>query len=376
MVELVEPVSPLADKKPRGPAPGIGICVSGGGYRAMLFHLGAFLRLFELGLLQKASRISSVSGGSITSAKLALEWPRLKTRKDFFDHVVEPIRRGAETTIDIPAIAQGLILPGGVANYVARAYRKHLFGDATLQHLPTTPEFVINATNVETGTLWRFSKAMMADYKVGEIDRPKIPLATAVAASSAFPPVLSPLVLKVQPSDFARKFTKDVALLSDISLADGGVYDNMGLETVWKAYRNVLVSNAGALLQPDDSPSSGWISQFKRALDIIYGQVGSLRQRQLIASFKAPQGARGWRRGTYWAVGSDVRHYQLAGALKAPIKRTTELARLPTQLRPFGKDFDERLINWGYAICDTAVRKHFDQPNEPPAVFPYPDRGV
>lgn len=373
MAQLVEPVSKLADTKPRGPSPGIGICVSGGGYRAMLFHLGAFLRLFEAGLLQKASRISSVSGGSITSAKLGLEWPKLKTRQDFFDHVVEPIRTVAETTIDYWAITEGLILPGNVADYVARAYRKLLFGHATLQHLPDKPEFVINATNVETGTLWRFSRAMMADYKVGEIDRPKVLMASAVAASSAFPPLLSPFVLRVKESDFSRVFAKDKALLNDISLADGGVYDNMGLETVWKAYRNVLVSNAGALLDPDPSPSSGWISQFKRAIDIIYGQVGSLRQRQLIASFKAKEGERGWRRGTYWAVSSDVRHYKLPGHLPAPIKRTTELAELGTQLRPFGKEFDERLINWGYAICDTAIRKHFPGfgPYPPPA-FPYP----
>src|SRR3954463_4764513 len=157
MVALVEPVSPLADKTPRGPAPGIGLCVSGGGYRAMLFHLGAFLRLFELGLLQKANRISSVSGGSITSAKLALEWHKLKTRQDYFDHVVEPIRHLAGMVIDKPAVVAGLIIPGGAAAYVGRAYRRHLFGNATLQDIPARPEFVIDATNVETGTLWRFS---------------------------------------------------------------------------------------------------------------------------------------------------------------------------------------------------------------------------
>jgi NTE family protein len=371
MAQLVEPVSNLAETKPRGISPGIGICLSGGGYRAMLFHLGAFLRLFELGLLQKASRISSVSGGSITSAKLGLEWSKLKTRDDFFSRVIEPIRSVAGTTIDKPAIVEGLILPGKVADYVAAAYRKMLFGAATLQDLPGKPEFVINATNVETGTLWRMSRPVMADYKVGEIDKPRLPLARAVAASSAFPPVLSPLVLRVKPSDFSRRFTKDEALLSDISLADGGVYDNLGLETVWKAYRNLLVSNAGAALQPNSSPSSGWISQAKRAIDIIYGQVGSLRQRQLIASFKAKQGDRGWRRGTYWAVGSDVSHYNFPGGLPAPLELTTELARLPTQLRPFGKALDERLINWGYAICDTAVRRHFGQANDPPAQFPY-----
>jgi NTE family protein len=372
MAELVAPVSPSPEPSPRAPLPGTGICVSGGGYRAMLFHLGAFLRLFELGLLQKASRISSVSGGSITSAKLALEWHRLKTRQDYFDRLVEPIRHLAGMTIDRPAAVAGLIVPGGASWYVARSYRRYLFGHATLQDIAGKPEFVINATNVETGTLWRFSRALMADYKVGEVKRPRLPLADAVAASSAFPPVLSPYVLRVDASDFSKIFADDPRLLTHISLADGGVYDNLGLETVWKRYRNVLVSNAGIALQPDASPSACWITQARRAIDIIYGQVGSLRERQLIASYKAKEGERGWRRGTYWGVGSNVAHYRLRSALPAPFDRTTELARLPTQLRPFPAGYDERLINWGYAICDTAVRKHFGQQNNPPAEFPYP----
>lgn len=372
MVALVEPVSPLAEKKPRGPSPGIAIAVSGGGYRAMLFHLGAFLRLFELGLLHKASRISSVSGGSITSAKVAVEWHRLKTRQDFVEHVVEPIRRVAGITIDVPAILAGSILPGRVADYVAFAYRRFLFGNATLQDLPGRPEFVINATNVETGTLWRMSRAAMADYQVGQIARPSLSLASAVAASSAFPPFLSPYLLRVGPSDFTKVATDDPALLEDISLADGGVYDNLGLETAWKAFRNVLVSDAGAQLQPESAPSAAWARQAKRDIDIIYGQVSSLRKRQLIASFKAKEGERGWRRGTYWGVGSDIHHYDLPGALPAPHQRSFELAQVKTRLKRLRPELQERLVNWGYAICDTAVRKHFGQPNEPPAVFPYP----
>jgi NTE family protein len=372
MPALVEPVSPLADKRARGPSSGIGICLSGGGYRAMLFHLGAFLRLYELGLLHKASRISSVSGGSITAAKLALEWHRLKSRQDFFDHIIEPIRSVASTTIDVPAIVAGLVLPGRVADYVAFAYRRLLFGRATLQDLPVRPEFVINATNVETGTLWRFSRAMMADYKVGQIDRPTLRLASVVAASSAFPPFLSPYLLRVGPDDFSKVAARDRSLLSNISLADGGVYDNLGLETVWKAYRNVLVSDAGAALQSDPSPSSMWSRQAKRDIDIIYGQVSSLRKRQLIASFKAKEGERGWRRGTYWGIGSDVSHYDLHDALPAGFDCTSELAQVKTRLRRLTPEIQERLINWGYAICDTAVRKHFGQPNEPPAAFPYP----
>jgi len=44
---------------------GIGLCLSGGGYRAMLFHVGALYRLNEFGLLPRIARIASVSGGSI-----------------------------------------------------------------------------------------------------------------------------------------------------------------------------------------------------------------------------------------------------------------------------------------------------------------------
>jgi NTE family protein len=212
----------------------------------------------------------------------------------------------------------------------------------------------------------------MADYQVGQIDRPTLSLASAVAASSAFPPFLSPYLLRVNRSDFSKVATKADALLENISLTDGGVYDNLGLETVWKAYRNVLVSDAGAALEPDPSPSSAWSTQAKRDIDIIYGQVSSLRKRQLIASFKAREGERGWRRGTYWGVGSDIAHYDLPTALPAPHDQTLELARVKTRLKRMPAALQEQLINWGYAICDTAVRKHFRQPNDPPAEFPYP----
>lgn len=372
MINLVEPVSPWADKRRGGPSPGIGLAVSGGGYRAMLFHLGAFLRLYELRLLQQLDRISSVSGGSITSAKIALEWKRLRTRDDFFAYVVEPIRRMAGKTIDVPCVMAGIVLPGRVADYIAFAYRRFLFGDATLQDLPRSPEFLFNATNLETGSLWRFTRGFMGDYQVGEIRNPKVDLASAVAASSAFPPFLSPYLLRVQEEDFSRVRCKDRRLLSDISLVDGGAYDNLGLETVWKRYANVLVSDAGAALGLNPSPSADWGRQSKRVIDVIYRQVSALRKRQVIASFKAPSGTPGKRRGTYWGVGSDIAHYKLTSSLSAPIERTRELAAIPTRLRRLSAIDQERLINWGYAICDAAIRRHFQPAGWPPPQFPYP----
>src|SRR6202008_3998240 len=56
---------------------GIALCLSGGGYRAMLFHVGALWRLNELGWLRLLDRVSSVSGGSITNGVLGLAWNRL-----------------------------------------------------------------------------------------------------------------------------------------------------------------------------------------------------------------------------------------------------------------------------------------------------------
>ena len=370
MPDANEPVSDLADAPDGGPAEGIGLAVSGGGYRAMLFHLGSFLRLFELGLLTKIDRISSVSGGSITAAKIGLEWAKLKTRSDFMQHVVAPVRTLAGTTIDAPSIIGGILLPGSVADKVSATYRKYLFGDATLQDLPDgKPRFVINATNVETGTLWRFSRPYMADYRVGLVKKPKVSLADAVTASSAFPPVLSPFVLDVDWDDYAERVDGlDRRFFEEVSLTDGGVYDNMGLETVWKRYRTVLVSDAGGMIDPDPTPASDWARHSKRVLEIIHQQVSSVRSRQVIAEFKAKA-----HTGAYWGIRTDIGHYQLPDALPAPHGKTLELAATPTRLKRLDANRQERLINWGYAVCDAAVRKHYPPPGaQAPEAFPYP----
>src|SRR4029434_24172 len=69
-------------------------------------------------------------------------------------------------------------------------------------------------------------------------------------------------------------------------LTDGGVYDNLGMETVWKRYGTVLVSDAGGKMQPEPEPERNWAEHMVRVLDIIDNQVRSLRKRQLMDSFK------------------------------------------------------------------------------------------
>lgn len=374
------------------PEAGIALCLSGGGYRAMLFHVGALWRLNEAGLLSKLARISSVSGGSITAGVLGLNWSKLAFDEDgvaaaFDAQVVAPIRRLAGITIDQWAIVGGVLGPGSVSDKVAGSYRKYLFGSATLQALPDAPRFVINATNVQSGALWRFSKPYMADWRVGRVPRPTVELAVAVAASSAFPPVLSPAHLDLDPGECVAQSGSDLNFppyTTEVVLSDGGVYDNLGLETAWKRCKTILVSDGGGQMAPDPDPPGDWARHAKRVLDLIDNQVRNLRKRQLIASYRLPEGHTYHRTGAYWGIRSDVADYQLPAlpgypfdASGCPVAKTQLLAATPTRLKALDNTVQQRLINWGYAICDVAMRKHVDPPpNDLPAGFPYPVAGV
>lgn len=366
------------DDRARGPDPGIGLCLSGGGFRAMLFHVGALWRLNEAGYLPRLDRISSVSGGSITAAVLGMNWGRLEftggVAARFGEEFVHPLRALASRTIDLPAVALGLLLPGSIADRMTSAYRKHLFGAATLQDLPDRPRFVLNATNVQSEVLWRFMKPYMADYRVGEVRDPRVPLATAVAASAAFPPFLSPVRLRLDPSQFTPGSGMDLErepFTRDVVLTDGGVYDNLGLEPVWKRLDTVLVSDGGGHTEPEARPKRDWARHTYRAINLIQNEGLSLRKRVLIASYES-----GRMKGTYWGITTDIAHYGRPDALPCPVGATTALAHVPTRLASLPAATQERLINWGYAVCDAALRTHVDPGLPPPPGFPYPGAGV
>jgi len=374
------PVEKIAtDSLPFKPEPGMALCLSGGGYRAMLFHVGALWRLYEARLLQNIQRISSVSGGSITAGVLALKWRRLSfdpglLRSEFVPMVVSPIRALADETIDADAIFRGAALPGRASDRVAEAYDDHLFKGATLQDLPDLPQFVINATNVQSGVLWRFRKPYMRDYRVGEVKAPRVPLAQAVAASSAFPPLLSPFEMRLDANTFTPNSGYDLQrkpYTTRVLLTDGGVYDNLGLETAWKCYGTIFVSDGGGKFDPEEEPKTDWARHSFRVLNLIDNQVRSIRKRQLIDSYKS-----GARQGTYWGIRTNIADYGLADPLACPHDRTMALAETPTRLKRMDERLQEQLINWGYAVCDAALRKHVDGTVANPQGFPYPDAGV
>lgn len=376
-----EPVHYIPSDIGRSPAEGTALCLSGGGYRAMLFHAGALWRLNELGLLPQLKRISSVSGGSITAGVLATRWTELFNDADIsknFDRLlIDPIRRMASCTIDVRAVIGGLFWFGRAGDRIASSYRKYLFGTDTLQELPDQPRFIFNATSVQSGALCRFSKPYLWDYKIGKIEKPRVEIAVAVAASSAFPPVLSPIVLPFNPDEFVPGSGDSLELPEyqrRLILTDGGVYDNLGIETAWKNYKTILVSDAGSGFAGKPSPGTDWFRHTFRVLMTIDNQVRSLRKRQVIGSLLQPGVTRS---GAYWSI-EDQYDDDLDGLdkFKTPADKTLELANTPTRLKRLSDTRQKRLINWGYAACDRSYRRFADRTTQPAKSFPYPEVGV
>src|SRR5437016_4040929 len=123
-----------------------GLALSGGGFRATLFHCGTLWRLNEVGYLRKLDRISSVSGGSIAAGVLAFHWAKLSFTDDeatnFAAEIVNPLRDFCSRDIDIPAIGLGTLAPWkDISEVIEADYRKYLFKDMTLQQLPDQPRF-------------------------------------------------------------------------------------------------------------------------------------------------------------------------------------------------------------------------------------------
>jgi NTE family protein len=383
---------------------GIGIALSGGGFRAMLFHAGALQRLNELGILSRAARISSVSGGSIAAGYLAYIWGKLLTSivsgvfERFKEDYVEPILEFSRQKLDVIDVVTGLLPWTSAGEEVAKSYNAYLFDGATLQDLPNSPMFVFCATNYQSGVLWRFSKPYAGDYVVGRWDKPNISLAKAVAASSAFPPFLSPLTLTLpqgslqdwaQPS--ASRPPDLMPFRSRVLLADGGVYDNHGLEPIVKRYMTLFVSDGGAPFARDPNVPADPFGQLQRVFSITDNQVRALRRRDLIdrlmtgsaalatAKLQMDQIHPRARFGAYWGIDTDPAALAAPAALPCNASAADHLAHLSTRLSDLGTAESKQLINWGYAICDRSVRAHYPDPllqGKPGPQWPYPNLAV
>ena len=124
-------------------------------------------------------------------------------------------------------------------------------------------------------------------------------------------------------------------------------------------------------MEAEAEPKHDWARHSYRVLNLIDNQVRSLRKRQVIESFKNRS-----REGAYWGIRTNIADYHLADPLDCPFDRTMALAQTPTRLKRLEPVLQERLINWGYAVCDAALRKHVNPTLPRPADFVYPDARV
>ncbi len=295
-------MEPPGDAVPRGGRTGIGLCLSGGGFRATLFHLGALRRMNELGILSRDDfrTVASVSGGSIAAAGLATAYTRLPSRAgrpvppEAWDReVAGPLRAFTRRDVrtgpspEAPRPVEPLALRDHRRG-AGRALREGSDGAAAgrASGAPRVP--VPRHRHGVRRVVGRSTREWMGDYQVGYVTPPPdFPVARAVAASACFPPLFGPMRLRLDPSALkggsAPHGPKRDACLSDFRLTDGGDYDNMGLEPVWKSHAVVLVSDAGGLFT--NQSDRGLLWRVPRYQAIQERQARGLRKRWLIASF-------------------------------------------------------------------------------------------
>lgn len=355
----------------------LGIALSGGGFRATLFGLGSLWCLNDAGLLGKLDRVTSVSGGSIIAGVLAHRWNELKFDNgragNFYELVAQPICDFCSRTIDESAILWGGVNPFKTAgDYLAESYDDALFKGATIKNgLPVAaegkPKFIIYATNLQTGRSFRFRQDMIADWMLGTSTKTDVSLAFAVAASSAFPPVFSPVKLTTDPDHWESgvALPNIRALRQHIALADGGVYDNMGLESLVDNVDIVLVSDAGAPFEIVDSAPEDYLVQLGRVRDILIDQTRALRKRWLIEDFEAKR-----KFGGFWGIGTRLADFPGASGMTSDSATTMALEHIPTRLNAFNAQTQGRLINWGYALCDISLRSRAKLPVEAATQWP------
>jgi NTE family protein len=356
-----------------------GLALSGGGIRATLFHYGAILRINDMGHLRDIDRIAGVSGGAIAAGLLAKVWDDLEWEEGRATNLrerLEPlVMRLAGMPLDIPIIVLGLIPFVSPARLLASVLDRLFLRGLTLDKLPQEPRirprFVFNASDLATGTLFRFSEPYMGTYKVGLVLSPTLKVSTAVAASAAFPPFVSPLYLDMNPNDVidpgGAELHRRRDLRSRVALIDGGAYDNLALEPITGRCHTYLVSDAGGNIKLKAPTWKWWFwtAQVLRTLDIAVSQDRALR-RTALALTKVSHPYALWRTLTNPHGGRVPTPFQVQEDW--PIYLSTR----STRLWPFSRRDRRWLVNWGYLTSDVLLRSWiWEEP--PPTTLPFED---
>lgn len=363
----------------------IGLALSGGGFRASLFHLGVIRRLEELGIMKDVAVVSSVSGGSIIaayylvqmesrlrglppgSAKLPVAEQRLK-RLEIFEAIAKDFSAALDHNLRSRAIiftpfyhpllfVKTLFMKAfrgrARAELIQGEYDRFFYDRDTLDQLPSVirdksdeeaadslagPKLVLNTTSLLSGERKAFSRE--PNTKLEHLDTPDnnfLRLSQVVGASSGVPVLFPPTWVRGE------------------LLVDGGVADNQGIEGLNENQCDVLiVSDASGQLEALDSMGTGEATVYGRVSDIFQFQI----RKKLLADLKAKR-----------AAGSEVSFVHLYMNLKdleaernKAIPRISSslipgLARIRTDLDQFDLVERESLMYHGYTLIDADLRE-------------------
>ncbi|MEU5099076.1 patatin-like phospholipase family protein [Streptomyces sp. NPDC020996] len=227
----------------------LGLALSGGGSRAAAFHLGCLRALNDRDLLDRIRVVSGISGGSLLAALWAYG-PR--DFADFDAHTTSLLRSGLQLDIARQAFkptaaVRNLTLaaragarhlftrttdvsvarPANRTDALAAVLARKAFATATMADV-THPglDVVLTATDLATTNAVRFGSARSGCSRYGTIAEP-IHVATAVAASAAYPALLPAL-----ERTFTFQHRDGGQQQHTVLLTDGGVYDNLGLSVL------------------------------------------------------------------------------------------------------------------------------------------------
>jgi predicted acylesterase/phospholipase RssA len=306
----------------------VGLALSGGGFRASLFHLSVLARLAEADVLRHVEVLSCVSGGSIVGAHYYLALKRLlESRPDAelgADDYVALVRRVASTFVRgvegnlrmrilaSPLATMRMLLRSGESRStrLGRLYETRLFdavrGDAgpgrpAMQELrifphgdaefrPATgnwrrrnrvPVVVLNATTLNTGHSWQFTAAWMGEPP-GPIDSDvdgnewlrRVRYARAPEAHRGVPLGVAVAASACVPGLFTPVELAGLYDGRSVRLVDGGVHDNQGIATlVEQQCTLVIVSDASGQMTSIADPAAHGALPVARSNTILQARV-------------------------------------------------------------------------------------------------------
>jgi len=316
----VTPISP-----PGTYGKSIGLALSGGGSRAIAFHLGCLRALHDLNLLDDVKVISGVSGGSVMTALYGYDISSFeKIEKKTKDFLTQGAVRPSVTklilglkfiplllsfvTATIPALLVGTIKyflrkffnfiplqinkrhPQRLIWPIRRWYtRTHVIADVfkdTLGDMPLASptrndkDIVLNACELQTGTAFRMSNRAAGSWRYGEVDPQNISLANAVAASAAYPPALPAFDWLIECSNPKTKEKN----LKRLIITDGGIYENLGVSCLepGRNFNHAVVTfspdiiiscDAGVGQFTGDASASFWPSRMTQSFNSVFRKV-------------------------------------------------------------------------------------------------------